>query len=65
MWGQLREEMEEAGLGKEQVDVLHELYLKARAEEQKKEEPPAPALAEEDGAAEHQQQNIASSQVIY
>lgn len=59
MWGQMREELEEAGLGKEQVDVLQDLYQRAKQEEMLKNEAPAPALAEEDAAAEA----VASTQV--
>ena len=61
MLGQMREELEEAGLGKEQVDVLHDLYNRAKQEEMMKNEAPAPALAEEDAAAEA----VTSTQVCY
>ncbi|BDA46571.1 probable regulator of telomere elongation helicase 1 homolog at N-terminal half [Coccomyxa sp. Obi] len=49
---QMREELEDAGLGHERVELLWEFYEKARLDEQMKQEPPAPALAEADGAAE-------------
>lgn len=44
----MREELEDAGLGQERVELLWELYEKARAEEQGKQEAPAAALAEPD-----------------
>ena len=61
MWGQMRVELEVAGLGKEQVDVLQDLYQRAKQEEMLKNEAPAPALADEDAAAEA----VASTQVCH
>lgn len=52
MCGQMREELEDAGLGPERAELLWIAYERARQDEQLKQEAPAPALAEADGAAE-------------
>ncbi len=49
---QMQEELEDAGLGQERVELLWTFYEKARQDAQEKQEAHAPPLAEADAAAE-------------